>query len=34
MPIYGFLMVIGARVFAEALRAIVSIANNTKKLTK
>ena len=31
MPIYGFLIVIGARVFAEALRAIVSIANNTKK---
>jgi zinc-ribbon domain len=34
MPIYGFLIIISARVFAEALRAIVSIANNTKKLTK
>jgi hypothetical protein len=31
MPIYGFLIVISARVFAEALRALVSIANNTKK---
>ena len=29
MPIYGFLIVISARVFAEALRALVSIANNT-----
>ena len=31
MPIYGFLIVIIARVFAETLRALVSIANNTKK---
>jgi hypothetical protein len=31
MPIYGFLIVIGFRVFAEALRALVAIADNTKK---
>jgi hypothetical protein len=31
MPIYGFLIVIVTRFFAEASRALVAIANNTKK---
>jgi hypothetical protein len=31
MPIYGFLIVIIARLIAETFRALVSIANNTKK---
>jgi hypothetical protein len=31
MPIYGFLIVVFARSIAEVLRALASIANNTKK---
>ena len=30
-PIYGFLIVVVARVFAELYRALASIANNTRK---
>ena len=30
-PIYGFLIVIVARVVAEVYRALAAIANNTKK---
>lgn len=32
MPVYGFLIVIISRFFAEVFRALVAIANNTKKL--
>ena len=31
MPIYGFLIIVIGRVFAETLRALVSIVKNTKK---
>jgi len=31
MPVYGFLIITLSRFFAEAFRALVSIANNTKK---
>lgn len=31
MPIYGFLIVVGARFLAEQFRALSSIANNTKR---
>lgn len=34
MPIYGFLIVVFARLLAELYRALAVIANNTKKLTK
>ena len=34
MPIYGFLIVVFARLLAELYRALSVIANNTKKLTK
>ena len=34
MPIYGFLIVVFARLLAELYRALAAIANNTKKLTK
>jgi hypothetical protein len=32
MPVYGFLIVIVTRFFAEAFKALVAIANNTKRL--
>jgi len=31
MPVYGFLIVLVTRVMAEALKALVAIANNTKR---
>jgi hypothetical protein len=31
MPIYGFLIIVATRFLAEQFRALVSIANNTKK---
>jgi hypothetical protein len=31
MPIYGFLIIVGARFLAEQFRALSSIANNTRK---
>lgn len=31
MPIFGFMIIIGSRFFAEQIRAIAAIANNTKK---
>jgi len=31
MPVYGFLIIIVTRFFAEAFKALVAIANNTKK---
>jgi len=31
MPIYGFLIIVGARFLAELFRALSSIANNTRK---
>ena len=34
MPIYGFLIVVFARLLAELYRALAVIANNTKKLAK
>ena len=34
MPIYGFLIVVFARLLAELYRALAVIANNTRKLTK
>lgn len=34
MPIYGFLIVVFARLLAELYRALAVIANNTKKLTR
>lgn len=32
MPIYGFLIIVASRFFAEQIKAIATIANNTKKL--
>lgn len=34
MPIYGFMIVVFARLLAELYRALAVIANNTRKLTK
>lgn len=34
MPVYGFLIVVFARLLAELYRALAVIANNTKKLAK
>lgn len=34
MPIYGFLIVVFARLLAELYRALAVIANNTRKLAK
>ena len=34
LPIYGFLIVVFARLLAELYRALAAIANNTKKEVK
>lgn len=31
MPVYGFLIIVGARFISEQFKALISIANNTKK---